>query len=115
MSHELAWIDVQACTLPTVERPLRLAEFDAVFVSHLVQVVEDSATTVAFRSAGGDELMETLSDLTARESQCCSFFGFDLDHEDDGIRLVVTVPPTYAEVLAAVVERARLVAEGGGR
>lgn len=30
MSDELAWVDVQACTLPTVERPLRLAEFDAV-------------------------------------------------------------------------------------
>jgi hypothetical protein len=115
MSQELAWIDVQACTLPTVERPLRLAEFDAVFADQLVHVVGESATVAVFRFAGGDDVMETLADLTARESQCCSFFEFDLDHEKDGVRLVVTVPTAHAEVLAALVARARLVAEGGGR
>lgn len=115
MYQELAWIDVQACTLPRVERPQRAAEFDAVFADHLVHVVEGSATASVFRFGGGNDVIETLADLTARESQCCSFFGFDLHGEQDGVRLVVTVPTAHAEVLAALVARARLIAEGGRR
>lgn len=115
MSQELAWIDFQACTLSSVERPRRAAEFDAVFAEHLVDVVEESATAAVFRFAGGNELLGTLADLTACESHCCSFFGFNLDSEKDGVRLVVTVPMAHAEVLTALVARATLITDGGGR
>lgn len=115
MSHELAWVDVQACTLPTIERPLRAAEFDAVFADHLIEVDGESATAALFRFTGGGDVMATLSELTARESQCCSFFGFELSGEPEVVRLVVTVPPAHAEVLAALVETATVITAGGSR
>ncbi len=31
----LEWVEVDACTLPTVERPLRMSEFDDLFATHL--------------------------------------------------------------------------------
>ncbi|GAA4687825.1 hypothetical protein APR04_006014 [Promicromonospora umidemergens] len=115
MSDELAWVDVQACTLPTVERPLRLAEFYAVFADHLVDVTEQSATSAALHFIGGDDVSATLADLTARESQCCSFFEFELTDDNDSARLAVNVPPAHADVLTALVERARLMTAGGVR
>ncbi|WP_454858144.1 hypothetical protein [Promicromonospora soli] len=115
MSDELAWVDVQACTLPTVERPLRQAEFDAVFADHLVEVTEQSATGAALRFTGGEDVSATLADLTARESQCCSFFEFELTVNDGFVRLAVDVPPAHADVLTALVERARLMTAGDVR
>lgn len=115
MSDEPAWVDVQACTLPTVERPLRLAEFDAVFADHLVEVTEQSGTSAALQFTGGIDVSGTLADLAARESQCCSFFEFELTDDNDSIRLDVSVPPAHADVLTALVERARLARSGEAR
>ena len=115
MSDDLAWVDAQACTLPTVERPLRLAEFDAVFADHLVEVMEVSATGAALHFTGGVDLSATLADLTARESQCCSFFEFELTDSNDSVRLDVNVPPAHADILTALVERARLMTTGDAR
>jgi hypothetical protein len=57
-----------ACTLPTAERPLRLAEFDALF--------RDSARSVAWQDvavrinlAGPRGLKERVRDLAERETQ----------------------------------------------
>ena len=50
-----------------------------------------------------------MRDLTARESDCCSFFIFTVTAEPiaDGetVTLEIQVPPLYTDVLAALVHR----------
>jgi len=79
-----------ACTLPTVERPLRRAEFDAV-----------APARPRMRLTGPSGLSATVRDQTARETECCSFFTFTVTPEpaDDGEMLIldVEVPARYAE------------------
>lgn len=40
----LAWADVEACTLPTADRPLRVAEFDDLFTTSLRSIDQPSDT-----------------------------------------------------------------------
>lgn len=98
-----------ACTLPTRERPLRLAEFDTVFAGAVTSVASDGASAVLALS-GGPGLGERLLDLTARESSCCSFFEFTVSGPDEDLRLTITVPPTHGDLLHALVERAERAA-----
>ncbi|XVV17371.1 hypothetical protein ACQP2X_24230 [Actinoplanes sp. CA-131856] len=98
------------CTLPTAERPLRLAEFDRLFTTAVREVERKQATHARLRLAGPAGLAAAVRDLTARETECCSFFSFTVTAEpgDGGERVVldVEVPPEHADVLAALVERA---------
>lgn len=95
----------EACTLPTVERPLRLAEFDDLFRQCVLGVDRDELSTrLTLKGATG--LRARVADLTARESECCSFFEFSLDGDDDGLVLVVSVPETRAKILHALTDRA---------
>jgi hypothetical protein len=50
------------------------------------------------------------ADLTVRETQCCSFFGFTLTATGGGLTLDVTAPPEQIAVLDALVDRARTAA-----
>lgn len=109
---ELAWADVSACTLPTAERPLRLAEFDSVFARHLVSVVSTSSIEATMTFAGGEDTRRALAELTARESQCCSFFDFAVATIGDEVELRVGVPATQVDVLAALVARAAVMRAG---
>lgn len=61
-----------ACTLPTAERPLRLAEFDDLFTG-LTSLDRLSPVHVRMRLVGAAGLEATVGDLTAREAECCSF------------------------------------------
>ena len=45
-----------ACTLPSVEQPLRVAEFDAMFAAHLAGVDRLGPTKVRLLLTGPDEL-----------------------------------------------------------
>jgi len=45
-----AWVPVDACTLPTREQPLRLAEFDELFASTLRAVSAPTRTAARFLS-----------------------------------------------------------------
>ena len=94
-----------ACTLPTVERPLRLAEFEDLFRQSVVRVDRDGLST-RLTLEGSAGLRERVADLTARESQCCAFFEFSLDGDDDGLLLVVSVPAARAAILDALSDRA---------
>lgn len=96
--------DADACTLPTVEQPTRIAEFDQFFADavhttrkpdpvRLELVLDPAAEPVA-------------RDLAARESSCCSFFAFDFDRTDAGLVMGVTVRAAYIEVLDAFAARA---------
>ena len=105
-----------ACTLPTAERPLRLAEFDALFATAVRRVDTAGPTHVRLRLTGPAGLAATVRDLTARETACCSFFAFTVTPEpaDDGEALIldVEVPARYADVLASLAGRSETIAAG---
>lgn len=105
-----------ACTLPTAERPLRLAEFDALFATAVRQVDTVGPTHARMRLTGPAGLAATVRDLTARETECCSFFTFSMTPEpaDEGETLIldVEVPAQYADVLTSLAERAGTIVAG---
>jgi hypothetical protein len=95
----------QACTLPTAERPLRLAEFDDLFTTALREQRRLAPTRLRWRLDPAAEA--SAWDLTARESACCSFFAFIFDGDGDGdsVRLDVQVPEAHVDVLDALAAR----------
>jgi hypothetical protein len=109
------WVPADSCTLPTAERPLRVAEFDALFAASLraVEHPHPAATRARLVLAGDAGLAERVQRLADAETSCCSFFTFTLTPLDaDGagaaavVALDVEVPPTRSDVLAALVARA---------
>ena len=95
-----------ACTLPTAERPVRLAEFDALFAK-AVRAVERRGTDVRMHLGGDPGLVDQVRDLTARETSCCSFFTFTIDGSDEKLSLDISVPPARQEILDALAARAQ--------
>ena len=94
----------QFCTLPTAERPFRVAEFDQLFADHLRRAERVDPQTLDLTL--DPESLATVEDLTARETECCSFFTFTFTSEDDGLRVDVTVPDAYVDILDVFVDRA---------
>jgi hypothetical protein len=103
MSTNEMWVP-DACTLPTAERPLRLAEFDELFATALRGQQRLSPTRLRWRLDPAAEQMAR--DLTARESACCSFFAFTFAPADGGLQLDVDVPASQVAVLDALATRA---------
>ena len=103
------WIP-DSCTLPTAERPLRVAEFGSLFASSLRRVERPSATRLELTLA--EEASPAAADLTARESACCSFFRFDLVPEPGTVRLVIEVPAAQTAILDALATRAAAMLAG---
>ena len=106
-----SWVAPDACTLPTAQQPLRVAEFDALFADHLASLEWHGRAALILDLRGAAGLADTVRDLVARESACCSFFGFTVtkrpgtDHVEL-VRLDVMVPPGREDVLAALGARA---------
>ena len=107
-----------ACTLPTAERPMRLAEFDDVF-ARVVGIDRPSPRHARLRLAGPDDLAEQVRDLAARETECCSFFTFTVTPAAPGaggepgeVMFEIEVPEEYTAVLDGMVERAGAGAGG---
>jgi hypothetical protein len=94
----------EACTLPTFGRPLRLAEFDQLFADSLRGQVRTSATQLRWTLSPDSEARAR--DLTARESECCSFFTFTVTLTRDALAVDVRVPPAQVDVLDALQARA---------
>jgi hypothetical protein len=98
-----------ACTLPTAERPLRHAEFGALFATAVRWVDRAGPAHARMRMTGPVGLAATVRDLTARETGCCPFFTFTVSPEpaDEGEALIldVEVPAQYADVLDSLAER----------
>ncbi|MEV4636427.1 hypothetical protein AB0J80_03650 [Actinoplanes sp. NPDC049548] len=101
----MSYVVPDACTLPTAEQPFRLREFDALF-SHLREIEQLSLTHTRLKLTGEPGLADTTRDLTARETECCSFFTFGVTGEDPVV-LDIEVPPQHGDVLAALTQRAR--------
>jgi len=95
------------CTLPTVERPLRQAEFAALCGSALRGQDRISDRHLRMTLSGDDDLLALVLDLTARESSCCSFFDFTVTSSTDGVVLDIQVPQAHIEVLDGLSELAR--------
>lgn len=96
----------EACTLPTVERPLRLAEFDELFASSVRSVDRLDATAVRLELEPEAGVAARTADLMVRETGCCSFFAFTLSVTGGTVRLDIAVPPAQADVLDALAARA---------
>jgi hypothetical protein len=94
----------EACTLPTVDRPLRLAEFDDLLAAALRGQRRMSPTMLRWDLDPAAEAVAR--DLTSRESSCCSFFCFTFNPGEQALQLDVEVPPTRVEVLDALAVRA---------
>jgi hypothetical protein len=107
----------EACTLPTAERPVRLAEFDDLFATAVRRVEPVTATHLRLHLAGPAGLAARVQELTTRETACCSFFTFtttsQTDVDDEAVALDVTVPAAYAGVLGSFAQRASTVSAGG--
>ncbi|WP_221321487.1 hypothetical protein [Actinoplanes sp. L3-i22] len=102
-TEDETWVP-EACTLPTAERPLRLAEFDDLFTTALRDQRRMSATALRWDL---DPAAEALArDLTRRESGCCSFFTFTFHPGDGVLRLDIEVPAAQVAVLDALGARA---------
>lgn len=98
-----AWVP-QACTLPTAEQPLRVAEFDRLF-SSAVAVDRPAPDRLTVVLTGGRDVANVARDLVARETRCCSFFAFSVVERGDATELEVRVPPEQVAVLDAVAAR----------
>jgi hypothetical protein len=110
MNNQLDWIPA-ACALPTAEQPLRVAEFDDLFATS-VRAVDRVGPTV-LRLSLDPASQEQAGELTARESNCCPFFGFDFTAGEDTVTLQITVPPIHAGILDAVAARAASMIAAG--
>ncbi|MCP2341566.1 hypothetical protein [Actinomadura rupiterrae] len=103
-----------ACRLPTAERPVREAEFDALFAEAVIAVEQVAAGRVRLRLKAEPQVAGRAAELAARETRCCSFFTFVLTACGGELALEVSAADQHAPVVAALAERARAVA-GAGR
>ena len=88
------------CTLPSAEQPLRVAEFDALFDAALLGATRTSDTSLLIELTGPDDVVR---DLAARESECCSFFTFDIvSPTTDLVTMRISVPAAHSTVLDAL-------------
>lgn len=101
------------CTLPTAERPVRVAAFDTLFAEAVRAVRRVERDRLRLELLPGPEHAARAAELAARENGCCSFFAFTLTAADGGLTLEVAVPPERSEVLDALRARAE-AARGGG-
>lgn len=89
--------------MPTVDRPLRVAEFDGLFGQSVLRSVRVSATRLDLVLAADAEA--AARDLAAREVGCCSFFRFDFDTAGSDVVISIGVPPSHTDVLDALAQR----------
>ncbi len=102
-----------ACTLPTAEQPLRIAEFAGLFATRLLGTDRTSPTTIVLDLRADVAAEAAVRDLAARESECCSFFRFTITRTSaDRLRLQVEVPAAHADVLDGLTELAASVRAG---
>jgi hypothetical protein len=99
-----------ACTLPTSEQPLRLAELDDLLAQHVRSVRRDSTTRVTLELTPEAHIAAAAADLAVRETACCSFFAFDLHVAEGALSLSVSAGEAHGAVLASLADRAEQLA-----
>ncbi|MEV0348297.1 hypothetical protein AB0H88_21195 [Nonomuraea sp. NPDC050680] len=99
------WVP-SACTLPTAEQPLRVAEFDALFAEVVLAIQRPDPTRLRLELIITAENAARAAELAARENGCCSFFTFTLTIADGAMGLEVRVPEQRVDVLNALQRQA---------
>ncbi|MGI8767562.1 MAG: hypothetical protein ACR2I1_00425 [Propionibacteriaceae bacterium] len=100
-----SWVPT-SCALPSAEQPLRVAEFDQLFVSSVEQVARTSRTTLRLTLSPEPDVAATAAGLVTRESRCCGFFTFALTIAPLSLVLDIRVPSDRVDVLDALELRA---------
>jgi hypothetical protein len=95
-----------ACTLPSTEQPLRVAEFDRFFADAVRTVDRRSPTSLRMELAPTADIAAQAASLAARETACCGFFTFTLIASGGTLLLDVSTPDRYVDVLDALALRA---------
>jgi hypothetical protein len=95
-----------SCTLPTAERPLRVAEFDDFFANAVRAVDRSAPTRLKLDLDPSAEIAAQAAGLVARETACCLFFTFALIATRGELQLDVYVPVDHVDVLDAFAARA---------
>ncbi|MFC3991118.1 hypothetical protein [Actinoplanes siamensis] len=103
ITKDRAWTP-QACTLPAADRPLRLAAFDELSATALLDQQRPSSTALCWELDPAAEA--TARDLAGRESSCCSLFTFTFDPGDGVLRMLIAVPGAQVDLLDALQHRA---------
>jgi len=99
-----AWLP-DACTLPTAERPLRVAEFDDLSTDAVRGIERIGADRLRLHLRPDSRTAARSAELAAAETACCSFFTFTLTITGGSLVLEVTVPAPHAAVLDALAAR----------
>lgn len=110
----MTWVP-EACTLPTLEQPSRVAEFDEVFAVLVRSADRLTLTTLRLHLPTDDQTVSGVRGLVAREAGCCSFFSFELRLSASETQLEVRVPVSQTAVLDAMQQRAEAVRLTGRR
>lgn len=103
----MAFIDVyqapEECTLPSPQRPLRVAEFDRLFARAAGPVERLGPRAARILLPPHPETAAEAADLVVRESACCSFFTFSVTATGGQVHLDITVPEHQTPALDALV------------
>jgi hypothetical protein len=106
MEQTMTWAPSE-CTLPTAERPLRVAEFHQLFATALRALARLGPMHLRLTLDGAVQVEATVRDLIARENACCSFFAFTLTRTaDQQLQLDIQVPENRTDVLDGIAARA---------
>ena len=108
----MTWVP-QACTLPTVDQPLRAAEFDELFATAIRPAERIGLTELRIHLPAGEETVSTVRELVAREMGCCSVFSFEVRQVPGETELDVRVPESQTAVLDMMDRRAESARTGG--
>jgi hypothetical protein len=99
-----AWVP-DTCALPSAQRPLRVAEFDALFATAVRGIERVTPARLRLDFQADPQVAGRVAELMAAETGCCSFFTFILTATGGGLVLEVTVPEPHIGVLDALADR----------
>lgn len=104
----MTFVDVneapEACTLPTAERPVRVAEFDQLFTRAAAVVERLGPQAARITLPPNPDIAAQAANLVVRETECCSFFTFALTATGGRVHLDVSVPENQTSVLDSLVD-----------
>lgn len=106
------WVP-SACTLPTVEQPVRRREFDDLIREHVLDVVRESPTRTRLHLRAEADIASRAAALAVKETGCCSFFQFELSMRDGAVTFTVGAAPAHEDVLSALTARAESLVGAG--
>jgi hypothetical protein len=104
--HDADWIP-GACTLPTVEQPLRRREFDDFFASDVLAVVSEAPTRARLDLRPDPDVAARAAALAVAETGCCSFFAFRLAIGAGTVCLEIGTDTEHQDVVAGLTTRVR--------